>query len=163
MGADYYSFYVKSIATFALIFFGYIISVLSSAVCQSYSLDHQSQARGQTKASLTWNRASYTAHRETKLCREVLTTIGNRSEKRKRKTSLLNLEFWVNFSVVTYVFFCPLSRTSEKKDGTLKILQYLPIYLLKWIHFFPKKMISFLQWIIFEQISYSEWPLRGNR
>jgi len=29
MGADY-SFYVKSIATFALVFFGYIISVLAS-------------------------------------------------------------------------------------------------------------------------------------
>ena len=32
MGADY-SFYVKSIATFALTFFGYIISVLASVGC----------------------------------------------------------------------------------------------------------------------------------
>ena len=31
MGADY-SFYVKSIATFALTFFGYIISVLASVL-----------------------------------------------------------------------------------------------------------------------------------
>ena len=114
LGAECLS-YVESIATFALIFFGYIISVLSSAVCQSYSLDHQSQARGQTKASLTWNRASYTAHRETKLCREVLTMIGSRSEKRKRKTSLLNLEFWVNFSVVTYVFSAPYQGPLKKR------------------------------------------------
>ena len=29
-------------------------------------------------------------------------------------------------------------------------------------YFFPPKMISFLQYIIFERISYSEWPLAAK-